>query len=146
NAWVHAHPRPKAGDSPEARHAWGKDLLERAEEWRKIAPGDVVANFDHVQALIFLDASPDEIGRAGDDFLALIRAKPGIMATWIVSLARVYLEGGVLLNRIQGLCTEAMSQLDDPEAVIEIDLAPSHIFTARYCLCLVRSNVAAIWL
>jgi hypothetical protein len=64
NEWIHAHPRPKTGDSPEARRAWGKDLMERAEEWRKIAPGDVIGHFDRIQAMIFLDVSPDEIGRA----------------------------------------------------------------------------------
>ena len=64
NEWFHAHPRPKTGDSPESRHAWGKDLMERAEEWRKIAPGDVIGHFDRIQAMIFLDVSPDEIGRA----------------------------------------------------------------------------------
>jgi thiol-disulfide isomerase/thioredoxin len=144
NAWIHAHPRPKTGDSPEARHAWGKDLMERAEEWRKIAPGDVIGHFDRIQAMISLDVSPDEIGPAGDDFLALVRSKNGLMASWIVSLARVYMDGGVLLDRVPALCTEAMSRLDDPEAVIEIDLAPSPRLTASNRQEVVSRHVEAL--
>ena len=144
NAWLQGHPRPKAADSPEARHAYGKILLAKAEEWRKIAPGDVIGNFNRVQALTFLDASPEEIGLAGDDILALVRRKDGITASWIVSLARVYLDGGVLLDRVQALCSEALSRLDDPEAVIEIDLAPSPRMTAGNRQHLARMHVEAL--
>jgi thiol-disulfide isomerase/thioredoxin len=144
NAWLREHPRPKAGDSLEARHAYGNALLVKAEQWRKIAPGGILGNFYRVQALTFTAASPDEIGRAGDDFLASLPRKDGILAAWIVSLARAYLEGGVLLDRIHALCAEAMSRLDDPEAVIEIDLAPNHRLTAGNRQELVNSHVEAL--
>ena len=144
NAWLREHPRPKPDDSPEARHAYGKDLLARAEEWRQIAPGFILGYFYRVQALTFLDTPTDEIGRAGDDLLALLRRKDNLMATWIVSLARVYLEGGMLLDRVHELCAEALTRLDDPEAVIEIDLAPSPRLTAGNRQELVNSHVDAL--
>ena len=54
------------------------------------------------------------------------------------------MDGGVLLDRAQALCTEAMSRLDDPEAVIEIDLAPSPRLTASNRQELVSRHVEAL--
>ena len=128
NAWLRGHPRPKDGDSAEVRHAYGKELLARADEWRKLTPDDAIGNIDRVRALAYLDATPDEIGRAGDDLLSVIRrdrSSGGVGASWLVSLARLYVEQGVLLDRVPALCNEAMSRFDDPEAAIDIDLAPS---------------------
>jgi hypothetical protein len=51
NAWLKAHPSHKPGDSAEIRHAYGKELLAKSEEWRKLAPKDDY-DLDRVRALI----------------------------------------------------------------------------------------------
>lgn len=144
NAWLKEHPRPKDDDSPEKRRAYGRDLLAKSEEWRNIAPDNVIGYSERVKALIFLNAPADEVARAGDEFLALIRRKGGLTSSWIVSLATAYMEGGALLDRVPELVSEAIKRLDDPEAVIEIDLAPNRQITAASRQMLVHSHVDAL--
>jgi thiol-disulfide isomerase/thioredoxin len=130
NAWLREHPRPRDGDPPEKRRAWGSELLARSLEWIATLPDDPIGYMQRVQALISLNAPAEDIARAGDELLALIRREDPTMATWIVSLARDYTEGGVLLDRVPALISEAIERLDDPEAVIQLDFAPHPDITA----------------
>lgn len=144
NAWFREHPAPKDGDGPDKRRAYGKDLLPKSEEWQRIAPEDVIGYYQHVRALIFVGAGAEEIERAGDEMLRLIRSRAGIPPSWIVPLARAYVEGGVLLDRIPALVAEAIKGFDDPEAVIEIDLAPNHEITSEHRQRLIYDHASAL--
>jgi thiol-disulfide isomerase/thioredoxin len=131
NAWIRDHPRPKPDASPEAKVAYGKLLAPKAEEWMKLDPDSVIGKVNVVVALVFQQAPERDIAQAGDGLAKFLRSRREVSVSWMVSLARLYVEHGVLLDRVEGLCSDATGWLGDPESVIEIDLAPSPQMTAR---------------
>jgi thiol-disulfide isomerase/thioredoxin len=131
NAWIRDHPRPKPDAAPESKIAYGKLLAPKAVEWMKIDPDSVIGQVNAVVALVFQKAPEHEIAQAGDALAKFLRSRRDVSVSWMVSLARLYVEHGVLLDRVEGLCNDVIHWLDDPEAVIEIDLAPSPQMTAR---------------
>lgn len=144
NEWLRKHPDPKDDDAPTVRAAYGEELLAKSEEWHKMAPGDFVVGYYRIRAMTFLNSPASEIERAGDEFLEVIRRQDPAAASWVVSLAAVYMHAGVLLDRVPALIAEAIERLDDPEAVIEIDLAPNHQRTLADRQKLVSDHVDAV--
>jgi thiol-disulfide isomerase/thioredoxin len=131
NAWIKAHPRPKPADPPETLRAWGRDLLAESDHWLQESPGAIFCLHERVRALVAMGAPAERIGAAGDAMLARIRGKHSPSVTWLVSLAQTYMDGGVLLDEVHEISAEARKRMSDPEAVIEIDLAPYPPVTAR---------------
>jgi thiol-disulfide isomerase/thioredoxin len=78
--------------------------------------------------------------------VALAQARGGQSVAWIVELAVTLFDGGVLLDRMEPLCSEAISLLNDPEAIIEVDLAPSPGHTAVNRQRLVNQHAQALLL
>ena len=77
----------------------------------------------------------------------LVRAANNLgTPSWMVSAAQNCLQGGVLMDRIPGIVAEAMQRADDPETVIEIDLAPYPQMTALNRQRLVSYRVDALLL
>ena len=130
NAWLRDHPRPNDDAPRENKIAWARELLAKSEEWQRMEPDSIIPYSNRLTALILLNAPEKEIVAAAGRMLAVPRNNDAALASWMVHLAREYMKGGVLLDRVPGLISEALKLLDDPEAVIEIDLAPSREITA----------------
>jgi|GEM_PF-644475 len=148
SAWNKAHPRPQPGDPPEQKRAWAQAQLAEATRWIARAPAErrTLAYTDRLKALVALDAPADEIGQAGDELLALTRSRSAGSYAPFLAVARAYMDRGVLLDRVPGILQEALIHIDDPEAVIEIDLAPAPEHTAINRMAFVddHANAAAM--
>jgi len=144
NAWFKKYPAPKNDDPPEKKQAYGADLLAKSDEWRKMAPKSVIGYYHRVKALTLVNASEREIAAAGEEMLAMLRGSDPSSSTWFVNLARVYVDNGILLDRVPGIVSEAIERLDDPEAVVEIDLSPDRALTAQNREMLVYYHDAAL--
>jgi thiol-disulfide isomerase/thioredoxin len=130
--WYTAHPSPKPDDPPDRRRAYAQAKLEAATKWIKEAPASWLAlgYSERLSALVALEAPADELGRAGDDLLAFNRGRNVGPLSSSLGVARAYMDRGVLLDRVPAILEEALKSFDDPESVIEIDLAPSPERTA----------------
>ncbi len=143
--WYKAHPAPKSDDPPEKRRAYAQAKLEAATRWIKEASPQLlsIAYMDRLTALAALQAPADELGRAGDDLLTFERVRDVGPFSSSINVARVYLDRGVLLDRVPVILEDALKSFDDPEAVIEIDLAPSPERTASTRMMLVSNHATA---
>jgi hypothetical protein len=73
NDWLRKHPYPKDDDPLPVRAAYGKELLAQAEDWRKLAPESLIGYSNRVRALALMRAPLDEIARAGDELLTVVK-------------------------------------------------------------------------
>lgn len=146
--WYKAHPHPKLGDPPETKRAYARAKLDAATKWTREAPASWLSFVytERLRALVDLEAPADELGRAGDELLALDRRRNFGPLSSSLAVARAYLDRGVLLDRVPVILQEALKRIDDPEAVIEIDLAPSSEQTASNRMAFVadHANAAAM--
>jgi thiol-disulfide isomerase/thioredoxin len=146
--WYQGHPSPKPDDPPDKRRAYAQAKLEAATKWIKEAPASwlSLAYSERLSALVALEAPADELGRAGDDLLAFNRRRNVGPLSSSIGVARAYMDRGVLLDRVPVILEEALKSFDDPEAVIEIDLAPSPERTASNRMMFVsdHANAAAM--
>jgi thiol-disulfide isomerase/thioredoxin len=143
--WYTAHPSPKPDDPPDKRRAYAQAKLEAATKWIKEAPASWLALVysERLSALVALEAPADELGRAGDELLAFNRSRHVGPLTWFLDVARAYMDRVVLLDRVPAILEEALKSFDDPEAIIEIDLAPSPEHTASNRMMLVSNHANA---
>jgi thiol-disulfide isomerase/thioredoxin len=143
-AWQESHSRPKNADPPEKKRAYAEAQLEASEKWIAMEPDRVLGYSERFVALNTLDAPAEEIAKAGDDVARVGRARGIGGDTFIERVAQTYVERGILLDRVPALVDEMLTSFDDPEAVIEIDLAPDSEMTQRNRMDLVRWHVSAI--
>lgn len=144
-AWRDAHPYPHKDDPPEKKRAFAEARLEASAKWIAMDPGNILGYNDRFAALAALHAPTEQISAAGDDVVRIARtARQVVGPSFIAGIAETYVEHGILLDRVPALIEEAMKGFDDPEAVIEIDLAPSHQITQMIQMELVRWHVEAI--
>ncbi len=145
HAWQQAHPHPKPEDPPEKKRAFAEAELEVSATWIAKAPERIAGYSSRFHALETLEAPVEQIGKAGDDVVRIAgtdeRAGRG---TFIATVAQSYVSRGILLDRVPGLIAEALKMFDDPEAVIEIDLAPSHERTLAARMNLAMWHVSAL--
>jgi thiol-disulfide isomerase/thioredoxin len=142
--WRNAHPQPKPDDPPAKRRSYAQAQFEAATRWIELAPDDTLGYAERFRALVALEAPADDLGRAGDDLLAAGRRKDLGPHSFFLSVARGYLERGVLLDRVPAILEEALKSFDDPESVIEIDLAPSPELTASNRMLNVADHAEAV--
>jgi hypothetical protein len=125
-AWEKAHPYPKSEDPPEKKRARAEAELEISATWIAKAPERIGGYSARLRALEMLDAPVEQIARAGDDVVRIARTDSRAGGgSFIAHIAHVYVTRGILLDRVPALIEEALKTFDDPEAVIEVDLAPS---------------------
>jgi len=129
-AWQAAHPHPKVDDPPDKKRTYAQARLEAAKRWIELDPTQPLGYDERLHALVALEAPAADLARAADDLLAADRRRDYGLHTYFLNVARAYLERGVLLDRVPALIDEALTSLDDPESMIEIDLAPSPERTA----------------
>lgn len=129
--WHKTHVYPKPDDPPEIQRAYAQARLRAAAEWIAQAPRDPLGYNERLQALVTLEAPAGDLGRAGDDLLAADWRRDYVPHSFFTTVARAYVERGVLLDRVPAIVEEALKSFDDPESVIEIDLAPSPERTAE---------------
>jgi thiol-disulfide isomerase/thioredoxin len=129
-AWQNAHPYPKPDDPPDKKRSYAQAQLEAAKKWIEMNPQQPLGYDERLHALVALEAPAADLGRTADDLLAADRRRDYVLHTYFLSVARAYLDRSVLLDRVPALIDEALTSFDDPESVIEIDLAPSPQQTA----------------
>ena len=117
--------------APDVKRAYAQAQLEASAKWIEQAPDDVLGHDERFRALVALDAPADDLRRAGDALLAADRRYEGEPRSFFLTVARAYLNRGVLLDRVPAILEEALKSFDDPEAIIEIDLSPNPAITAR---------------
>lgn len=143
--WNRAHPRPKADDPPETKRAYARAKLDVTAKWIQEAPVSWLSLVysERLRALVELEAPADELRRTGDELLAFNQRKDFGPLSSSLAVARAYLDRGVLLDSVPVILERALKSIDDPEAVIEIDLAPSPAHTASSRMNLVTDHVNA---
>jgi thiol-disulfide isomerase/thioredoxin len=143
--WDKAHPRPKPDDAPEAKRAYAKAKLEVTAKWIQEAPANWLSLVygERLRALVELEAPASELGRVGDELLAFNQRKEFGSPSSSLAVARAYLDRGVLLDRVPVILEAVLKRIDDPEAVIEIDLAPSPARTASSRMGLITDHANA---
>lgn len=127
--WLKSHPRPRDTDGHDKLQSWLQTKLEETRKWREQYPGDEMGYIEWLNTLVRLDrATPADIRSAADKVLELCRMNPYANPGWPAPhrVAEALLERGIFLDRIPGLIADTVHRLQDPEAVIEIDLAPSN--------------------
>lgn len=142
--WLKQHRYPLPDDPPDKKRAYAQAQLEAAAKWIAQWPGEPFGYLMRVQALVTLEAPVAGLQRAGDDLLAADRQRDFRPHSNFLSVARAYLQRGVLLDRVPAIIDEAVKSFDDPEAIIEIDLAPSAERTASNRMLLVTHHAEAI--
>jgi thiol-disulfide isomerase/thioredoxin len=144
-AWRQSHPYPKSDDPPEKKRAYAEAALEIAATWIAQAPERIGGYSERLHALEMLDAPVEQIARAADDVVRIARADGRAGgAGFIANVAHLYVTRGILLDRVPALIEEALKMFDDPEAVIEIDLAPSHELTVQARMNNASSHVSSL--
>jgi len=144
HAWQNTHPYPKPEDPPDKKRAYAQAQLEAAKKWIELNPQEPLGYAERLHALVALEAPAADLGRAGDDLLAADRRRDFVPHSFCISVTRAYLERGVLLDRVPALIDEALASFDDPESVIEIDLAPSPERTAANRMMAVEYHAEAV--
>ncbi len=127
--WTKRNPQPRESDGHDKLQGWAKAKLDETAKWREQYPGDELGFIERLNALVLLDtATPEEIRSAAEQVLELDRMDPYQNPGWPAPhrVAQALLDGGIFLDRIPGLIAETVRRLQDPEAVIEIDLAPGN--------------------
>ena len=143
--WRQAHPYPHKDDPPENARAFAEAQLVASAKWIAMEPGNVLGYHDRFAALAMLNAPAEQIAAAGDQVVRVARAdRRAVGPSFIAGVAEIYVERGILLDRVPALIEEAMKGFDDPEAVIEIDLAPSRQIAQMNRMDLFRRHVDAI--
>ncbi len=144
-AWQSTHPYPAKDASEEKKLTYFEAKLAATRDWIAMDPSSVTGYFDRLSALAKLGAPADQLAAAGDDALRVARKDSHAAGpSFIASLAEIYVERGVLLDRVPALIAEALKGFDDPEAVIEIDLAPTRGMVQANRMNLVRWHVDAL--
>jgi thiol-disulfide isomerase/thioredoxin len=143
-AWQSAHPYPKPEDPPDKKRAHAQAQLEAAKKWIDLSPQEPLGYDERLHALVVLEAPAADLGRAGDDLVAADRRRDYVPHSYFISVARAYLERGVLLDRVPALLDQAIASFDDPESMIEIDLAPSPERTAANRMMTVAYHAEAV--
>jgi len=129
--WQKTHIYPKPDDPPEIKRAYAQARLVAAAKWIAQAPGDPLGYNERLQALVMREAPVSDLARTGDDLLAADRRRDYVPHSFFTTVGRAYVERGVLLDQVPAIVEEALKSFDDPESVIEIDLAPSPERTAE---------------
>ncbi len=80
NKWARANPQPKPGDPPEVRRAHAEGLMRLAQRWLEVAPDQVTGYSNRLRALVYRNAPDEEIARAEEALLAVIRNDPFVQA------------------------------------------------------------------
>jgi len=143
-AWQSAHPHPKPDDPPDKKRSYAQAQLEAAKKWIELNPQEPLGYDERLHALVALEAPAADLGRAADDLLAADRHRDYVPHTYFLSVARAYLERDVLQDRVPALIDEALTSFDDPESMIEIDLAPSPERTAANRMMAVAYHAEAV--
>jgi thiol-disulfide isomerase/thioredoxin len=144
SAWQDAHPYPKPDDPPGKKRAYAQAQLEAANKWIELDPDSPVGYAERLHALVALEAPTADLGRAGDDLVAADRRRDYVPHSYFINVARAYLERGVLLDRVPALLDQAIASFDNPESMIEIDLAPSPERTAANRMMMVADHAEAV--
>jgi len=145
NAWQRIHPYPKPDDPPEKKGAYAQAELEASKRWIAEAPDRIGGYWDRLSALEMLDASAEQIASAAEDAIRVARTDDRAAgAGFIAGVAERYVNRGIQLDRVPGLIDEVLTSFDNPEAVIEIDLAPSPELTGQGKMRLVSDHVSAL--
>jgi thiol-disulfide isomerase/thioredoxin len=143
--WRQSHPDPKAGDLPAQKRAFAEAELAVSAHWIVDAPERIAGYSARLSALETLGAPPEEIGKAAEDVVRVAltddRADGG---SFIANIAAMYVRRGIQLDRVPGLIEQALKLFDDPEAVIEIDLAPNHGAAAEGRMRMAQWHVSAL--
>ncbi|HEU5181350.1 MAG TPA: TlpA disulfide reductase family protein [Candidatus Polarisedimenticolia bacterium] len=117
--WMNEHPYPGDPRSPEAK-VYFHDLYGESTKWVRAWPQSALAKFDRLFAAGNIDQLPDrEVLAAIDDFLrGQLEDPDGIRGVPPLefSVARIYLDRGIRVNRIPVLIDET---LREEEARIE---------------------------
>jgi thiol-disulfide isomerase/thioredoxin len=143
-AWQAAHPHPKEDDPPDKKRSYAQARLEAAKRWIELDPTQPLGYDECLHALVALEAPAADLASAAADLLAADRRRDYGRHTYFLSVARAYLERGVMLDRVPALIDEALTSLDDPESMIEIDLAPSPERTAASRMMVVAYHAEAV--
>jgi thiol-disulfide isomerase/thioredoxin len=144
-AWRRAHPYPGKNDPPEKRRAYAEAQLEASAKWIAMAPERIAGYYERFTALAALDAPAEQIAKAGNDVVKIARTDDRASGpSFIEGVARKYVERGILLDRVPTLIDETLTGIDDPEGVIQVDLAPSEEMTQMNRMDRVSRHVSAI--
>jgi thiol-disulfide isomerase/thioredoxin len=120
--WEGDHFYPKRGDPAETFQAYGKAKLEMSARLIAIAPDRVEGYYHRFWALQILNASDEQIEKAGDQLIKVARTDDRAAGpAFIDSVASEYIKHGIELNRVPSLIQEALDFYDDPG---ESDLRP----------------------
>jgi thiol-disulfide isomerase/thioredoxin len=118
-------------------------VMDASNAWHKAHPrpkSDYPVEQKHGDGGDLLARSAEWLKMAPDSVISLSAGN------WIAALARDYLAGGVLLDRIPMLIREVFENVDDPEAVIETDLAPSQLPAINRAEAVMEHSSAAVTL
>jgi thiol-disulfide isomerase/thioredoxin len=145
SAWQRSHPYPRAGDPADKKRAFAEAQLAAAAEWIAQARGRIAGYAARRNALEMLKAPTEQIVEAAEDEVRVARTDDRAMgASFIANVVRMYVTRGIQLDRVPALVEEVVRAADDPEGVIEIDLAPSPLRTAEARMNQVQSHVSAL--
>ena len=143
--WQRSHPYPAAGDPPEKKRAFAQAELAVSAEWIAKAPQRIAGYSSRLYALEQLDAPPEEIAKASEDVVRIARTDDRASGgSFIAGIAARYVRRGIQLDRVPSLVDEALTMFDAPEAVIDIDLAPSREVAAQARMQNALSHVSAL--
>lgn len=123
--WLRQNPRPRDWEPPERLQAWAKALLAESERWRRESPRELAGYIERLNALVILhEATPAEIEKAAEEALTADRRDPDRNRFWPGThrVASALVKRGILIDRVPALIDEAIRVIEDPEAVIDIDL------------------------
>jgi hypothetical protein len=125
DAWQRSHPYPQPGDPPDKRRAYAQAALEASNRWIAEAPNRISSYWQRFGALEMLDAPAEQIAGAAEDVVRVARADDRASGpSYIAAVAQRYVDRGIQLDRVPVLIDEALTSLDDPEAVIQTDFDP----------------------
>lgn len=110
SAWEKAHPNPGGGATPEKRHAYGEAELAESAKLLKMSPGSSFGYVERFKALATLDAPAEEILRAAEDFLAAARREDHSLSNLDITVAYVFVERGIYLDRVPPLVEEIVTR------------------------------------
>jgi thiol-disulfide isomerase/thioredoxin len=106
--WQKLHPFPTAGDKAKGDE-FQRAIVAFRREWQKTWPGDSFNLYQLFLALVELhDATPEQVGKAGEDFLAANRKDSNFhgMPPSEFTVADAYLKFKVHMDQVPGLVEE----------------------------------------
>jgi hypothetical protein len=118
-AWKKEHPNPRPDAPPEIWRTYAEARLAESAKLLELAPGSSFGYWHRFVALDMLDASPDDLLRAANVFLAAAREEEHALTNLDISVASAFVKRGIYLDRVPALVEELVGRYQN-------DLRPIH--------------------